>query len=346
MSKNFGIYLIKNLITGKVYIGSSSNIKSRFWIHKNRLNHQLHHSQHLQHSWNKYGEENFTFEKLEYCTKEDRYVREQWWMDLFESYNSDYGYNIVKVSKTGGACHLELTKKKISIGRKKWCRTNPDKSTSRSIKVINLNTMQWKNFDSITLALEYYKLNNKISTGLSLHIDRRPYKDFAFISTKTKGGYDRLKKVYLKWVKMNSGYYTGVLKQPIYGYNTETKEIKAFCSKQEYIDYTGIEKEDRDWSTLINCQISKGWIFSRSLERLKTKVKDYEKQKADIEERKNQNRFPVYRIFVEHENYCTRYVTTTELINDYPQCKLSGVNKCLYGTRKTHKGVSINKIPI
>ncbi len=38
MNTNCGIYMIMNLVNGKFYIGSSKNIKNRFWGHKGSLN--------------------------------------------------------------------------------------------------------------------------------------------------------------------------------------------------------------------------------------------------------------------------------------------------------------------
>lgn len=60
-----GIYAISNNITNKRYIGSSTNVSKRWNSHKSCLRRSVHSNPHLQNSWNKYGENNFTFIVLE-----------------------------------------------------------------------------------------------------------------------------------------------------------------------------------------------------------------------------------------------------------------------------------------
>lgn len=59
-----GIYKIVNTKNGKMYIGSSKNIKRRWGIHKSSLKNNRHHSVHLQRAWNKYGKESFVYEVI------------------------------------------------------------------------------------------------------------------------------------------------------------------------------------------------------------------------------------------------------------------------------------------
>ena len=80
-NKISGIYRILNTITGKGYVGSASDSYHRFAEHKTILRQNRHHSSHLQHAWNKYGESNFKFEIIEVLknpTKQDgpmRFIR-------------------------------------------------------------------------------------------------------------------------------------------------------------------------------------------------------------------------------------------------------------------------------
>ena len=58
-----------------------------------------HHSKHLQNAWNLYGEESFSVELVEEIdvkTKENLLSREQYFIDLYESYNPDKGFNMNK----------------------------------------------------------------------------------------------------------------------------------------------------------------------------------------------------------------------------------------------------------
>lgn len=55
MKEKTGIYQIKNILTGKVYVGSSIDIHDRILDHKQMLKKDKHHSPKLQNSVNKYG---------------------------------------------------------------------------------------------------------------------------------------------------------------------------------------------------------------------------------------------------------------------------------------------------
>jgi group I intron endonuclease len=58
------IYKIVNLVNDKFYVGSTNNQRERFRTHRNKLRRGVHHCAHLQASWNKYGEEKFTFKVI------------------------------------------------------------------------------------------------------------------------------------------------------------------------------------------------------------------------------------------------------------------------------------------
>lgn len=60
-----GIYMIKNKKTGQMYIGQSKHIKRRWVDHKYELVRGIHANTFLQNSWNKYGEDNFSFSIIE-----------------------------------------------------------------------------------------------------------------------------------------------------------------------------------------------------------------------------------------------------------------------------------------
>lgn len=85
-----GIYIIRNLTNNKIYIGSTYCFRKRWYDHKSRLNNNKHSSKHLQHSWNKYGKENFEFEIVSYIEDETKLLQyEQKWLDFFKpEYNS------------------------------------------------------------------------------------------------------------------------------------------------------------------------------------------------------------------------------------------------------------------
>ena len=90
-----GIYKITNLVNGKIYIGSSKDIKYRWSQHKTQLRGTMHGNTYLQNAWNKYNEENFKFEIIEECSPEIQFEREQYYLDLLNPFD-DNGYNIVR----------------------------------------------------------------------------------------------------------------------------------------------------------------------------------------------------------------------------------------------------------
>lgn len=126
MSKS-AIYRILNKTTNKYYIGSAVNVKRRWYKHRLLLSANKHGNPYLQNAWNKYGEESFIFEVLEYVlqgslSKSEFRVpllaREQYYKDLYKSYDRKYGYDICKVAGSRlGTRHSDETKKKLSLIR-------------------------------------------------------------------------------------------------------------------------------------------------------------------------------------------------------------------------------------
>ena len=103
MSKNMGIYKILNLENGKFYLGSSNNLKKRKREHFWALKEGKHDNPYLQNAFNKYGEEKFVFEVIEYVYKEENLrLIEQNYLDKYDACNRDIGYNINKYASGGG----------------------------------------------------------------------------------------------------------------------------------------------------------------------------------------------------------------------------------------------------
>lgn len=105
-----GVYLIENTANGRKYVGSAVKIRWRWRKHYLNLTRGTHHSRHLQHAWNKYGEQSFVFRPLIYCDRENVLFYEQSAIDgLSPEYN---------VCKIAGSClgvkRSEQTRKKIS----------------------------------------------------------------------------------------------------------------------------------------------------------------------------------------------------------------------------------------
>jgi group I intron endonuclease len=99
MNKISGIYKIICLDNNRIYIGSSKDIKKRWNRHLNDLRKNKHDNQHLQRSFDKYGESSFVFEIIELCNNEELLIREQYYLDEFKPYLN--GFNIGIMSSGG-----------------------------------------------------------------------------------------------------------------------------------------------------------------------------------------------------------------------------------------------------
>ena len=132
-----GIYGIKNALNGKIYIGSSNNIKIRWCNHKNALNHQRHDNGYLQRAWNKDGAGAFEFLILEECAVEMLAIREEAWIAYRKSTNRNVGYNLASFIN-GRHIHSEETKRKISAFQKTRNHTPMTEETKKRISQSNL----------------------------------------------------------------------------------------------------------------------------------------------------------------------------------------------------------------
>lgn len=110
-----GVYELFNLVNGKRYVGSSINIYNRLNEHLYNLKNNKAHNKHLQSAWNKYGEENFIYNVLEFCNEDLQFKREQYYIDcIHPEYNLTYNV----IANTGHQVSDEC-KKKISETLKK-----------------------------------------------------------------------------------------------------------------------------------------------------------------------------------------------------------------------------------
>jgi group I intron endonuclease len=120
---NTGVYSITNLTNNKIYIGSVSSKKGfngRWSRHIFDLKNNKHHSKHLQLSWNKYGVNNFEFKIIEIIEDVNLIlIKEQIYLDLYQSYIPKNGYNILSKSNSSiGFKHTTESKNKMSNSHK------------------------------------------------------------------------------------------------------------------------------------------------------------------------------------------------------------------------------------
>lgn len=115
--KDIGIYCIINLVNCKIYFGQTiRSFYERWDDHQYELKNNIHHNEHLQKSYNKYGINNFLFEILEVLngkTQEEIDERENYYLNKFWD-GGEYCYNDDKKARNGSGRFSEKTRRKIS----------------------------------------------------------------------------------------------------------------------------------------------------------------------------------------------------------------------------------------
>ena len=176
LKNEIGIYRIVNKVNGLTYVGQTKEkFQRRYWLHRWELRNNTHDNGHLQNSWNKYGENNFYFEVVEICQKEEIDDQEIYWIKYFRNHGGAYNiqdggqpenlndYVTPEMRKLIGeknrqrllGCKLsEETKKKMSITRKgKRVHTKRDTLTDEQaskIKQMLIDGMSSKQIMEIT----------------------------------------------------------------------------------------------------------------------------------------------------------------------------------------------------
>ena len=113
-AKKSGIYQIRNIVNGKIYVGQTTDLATRRYGHFRLLEENQSHNPHLQNAYNKYGKDSFVFEVLIFCDVD--------MLDRFEQETCNRlhpEYNIRKeVTSNRGHKVSEETKRKISAKHK------------------------------------------------------------------------------------------------------------------------------------------------------------------------------------------------------------------------------------
>lgn len=139
-----GIYKIKNLINGKVYVGKTVNFRKRYVSYKssyfNNTPRQI--NTYLRNAIDKTKPENFSFSVLEFCDVDIMAERELFWMVELSSTDSEKGYNLRMDSSTGMITH-DSTREKISKRVKKEYADG-----TRSVEAVSIFFREmWKDED-------------------------------------------------------------------------------------------------------------------------------------------------------------------------------------------------------
>lgn len=147
-SKLSGIYEIINRLNGKRYIGSAKEFKERWRNHVSSLKSDKHQNKHLQNSFNKFinelGNDNFIefhiVEIMKNSTKEERLIREEFWINVAKENNIDLYNNQLDPTKEASdrSCHSltpeETSKKHSEFWKIFWSLPENKEKKSKSLK--------------------------------------------------------------------------------------------------------------------------------------------------------------------------------------------------------------------
>lgn len=131
-----GIYIIKNIANGKVYVGQSIDLDYRRRLHFHCLKHGHHFNPHLQSAYFEYGLGNFEWRILEEVPEDLLDAREKSWISFYKSLDRKFGYNL----ESGGHVikhHADESRRKMSASIRSKVRTAAQKNS-----ISNLHEMR------------------------------------------------------------------------------------------------------------------------------------------------------------------------------------------------------------
>lgn len=126
-----GIYQIRNLVNNKIYIGSADNLyRRKNHQHLYALRKNIHINNKLQNAFNKYGEQNFIFEVIEFVEDKNKLLDiEQYWINRFNIVKG--GYNIQPIA---GKIQITNEVRKKMSGKTPWNKGKTGIYTEESLQ--------------------------------------------------------------------------------------------------------------------------------------------------------------------------------------------------------------------
>lgn len=185
---NSGIYLIRNIINNKVYVGQTRNFTNRKRSHFKELGIGRHYNKYLQRSFNKYGSNNFEFEIIERCPIDFLNQKERFWIKKYKSEYNEYGYNasyayvlfneydkkkvINRSKRTVNEIILspEVRKKATEGVRKYWKNADDATRTKYSLAKTNIDVQKIHDLKQILaydLDLSYVEIAHRLNIALN-----------------------------------------------------------------------------------------------------------------------------------------------------------------------------------
>lgn len=249
LTKCSGIYKISCKKSNKVYIGETVNLSQRIIKHFSLLRKNKHSNPILQNMFNKYQEESFIVEVLEYLTTTDeiqlKTIEQQWQCKTPNciSMDSNIVFQVERSNKW-----LENQRKLLDIQRVKSIEV-----CQIPICIYDIESKELKEFNSIkeaTKLIEYKHLHNNIYNNVLI-----PYKGKYVAFKKDTFNIEKLKSI------LNNGSSTQVqvYKNTYLLYNIFTDEYLYFGSKQQFSLYFSNSSNDKLYNLFENKITNNGW---------------------------------------------------------------------------------------
>lgn len=330
------IYGIRNVDSGKIYVGSTKNFKSRKYEHCNSLKNNKHHSAHLQNSWNKYGAESFEFIIIEEITDLDKLLeREIYWIEYYNSINNEWGYNMAIPTLIGGHICTERKKAILRVKVKQQHQRQTQEGYYRTV-LYNLKTDTYTVYNTPKEA----KLAGSIGAGKmhNLNVGTVIIRESKFSDA-----------VVAKWKKRYDTYIytppsTSVFAVSAYDF-TIVKEYKS--KTQTAIDLFGVPNEVNQITQVIDTTNRFRWYYYFSS---KEKMNELLLKCHKVMSRENYTK-PYSRI---EKTYKYKLVSPDKLeihlyqakdcVNYIPNATTKGVKKLVSNERSSYYGWTIEKL--
>lgn len=226
---NSGVYVIRNIVNGHRYIGSTKNLVKRWRQHQSDLNRKVHFNSYLQNAWNKYTKKSFVYEVIEQCSPDIILDREEYWIKELHSHKSECGYNFCRIPRASrlGCKASSETIKKMSAALSGKNHPNWGKTLPRSavLKMIKSQTGVSKPTSGFRKTYEVFTPNGEKIKILGL-------RDFC---RKNKLNVTSFRKVLLGKQKEHKGWKSIYDVKVLPSACKSKTPVVAICDKKEYL---------------------------------------------------------------------------------------------------------------
>lgn len=106
------VYALKHEATGKMYIGSTANVKKRYQVHCSQLKYGKHPAKKLQTDYDQHENKELTLMVLDEITKGGESGKEYEWMARYQTTDPEKGYNYADPKLPTSPSHARCGRKR------------------------------------------------------------------------------------------------------------------------------------------------------------------------------------------------------------------------------------------